>query len=178
MTENNINNMEEMLTTLESYVQQAKLNRIKGVLENYVKEWEVEANIIIPTRITYPKPIFLYLEELNEIPMEVFDWISEFSKYYDMKYVNLKGNLFALYIYKDFDRREEKGEKETSLYEIYEKERKSIYQREDIKEESVYDYNIKKGITHLVTGERERKTKSLEEDDNEENDFAGETILT
>ena len=95
-----------------------------------------------------------------------------------MKYVNLKGNLFALYIYKDFDRREEKGEKEASLYEIYERERKSIYQREDIKEESVYDYNIKKGITHLVTGERERKTKSLEEDDNEENDFAGETILT
>ncbi len=168
MTENNNNNMEEMLTTLESYVQQAKLNRIKGVLENYVKEWEVEANIIIPTRITYPKPIFLYLEELNEIPMEVFDWISEFSKYYDMKYVNLKGNLFALYIYKDFDRREEKGEKEASLYEIYERERKSIYQREDIKEESVYDYNIKKGITPLVTGERERKIKSLEEDNKEE----------
>ncbi|MCE7749072.1 MAG: hypothetical protein GPJ51_11785 [Candidatus Heimdallarchaeota archaeon] len=168
MTENNTNNMEEMLTTLESYVQQAKLNRIKGVLENYVKEWEVEANIIIPTRITYPKPIFLYLEKLNEIPMEVFDWIGEFSKYYDMKYVNLKGNLFALYIYKDFDRREEKGEKEASLYEIYERERKSIYQREDVKEESVYDYNIKKGITPLVTGEREQKTKSLEEDYKEE----------
>ena len=167
MTENNNNNIEEMLTTLESYVQQAKLNRIKGVLENYVKEWEVEANIIIPTRITYPKPIFLYLEELNEIPMEVFDWISEFSKYYDMKYVNLKGNLFALYIYKDFDRRAEKGEKEASLYEIYERERKSIYQREDIKEESVYDYNIKKGISPLVTGERERKTKSLEKDNEE-----------
>lgn len=159
--------MEEMLTALESYVQQAKLNRIKGVLENYVKEWEVKANVIIPTRITYPKPIFLYLEELNEIPMEVFDWISEFSKYYDMKYVNLRGNLFALYIYKDFDRREEKGEKEASLYEIYERERKSIFQRDDIKEESVYDYNIKKGITPLVTGERERKTKSLEKDNEE-----------
>ena len=125
-----------MLTNLESYVQQAKLNRIKGVLENYVEEWDVKADILIPTRISYPKPIFLYLENLNEIPMEVFDWISEFSKYYDMKYVNLRGNLFALYIYKDFDKRREQGEKEASLYEIYEIERKSIFQREEIRDKS------------------------------------------
>ncbi|MCG3258736.1 MAG: hypothetical protein H7644_03265 [Candidatus Heimdallarchaeota archaeon] len=57
-----------------------------------------------------------------------------------MKYVNLKGNLFALYIYKDFDRREEKGEKEASLYEIYERERKFI--REKILKKKAYMITI------------------------------------
>jgi hypothetical protein len=170
MADKNNNKMEEMLTNLESYVQQAKLNRIKGVLESYVKEWEVKADILIPTRITYPKPIFLYLEDINEIPMEVFDWISEFSRYYDMKYVNLRGNLFALYIYKDFNRRREQGEKQDSLYEIYEKERKSIFQRDEIEDENLYDYNIKKGLTPLVSGERKRliNPKNLKKEKSEE----------
>ena len=57
-----------------------------------------------------------------------------------MKYVNLKGNLFALYIYKDFDRREEKGEKEASLYEIYEKESQFI--REKILKKKAYMITI------------------------------------
>ena len=160
MTEKNNHKMKEMVLTMESYVQQAKLNRIKGVLESFVKEWEVKADVLIPTRITYPKPIFLYLEEIDEIPMEVFDWISEFSKYYDMKYVNLRGNLFALYIYKDFDRREEQGEKEDSLYEIYLMERKSIFQKEEKKDENLYGYNIKKEINPLVSGERDIPTSS------------------
>ncbi len=174
MAENSNHKMEEMVYTMESYVQQAKLNRIKGVLENYVKEWEVKAKILIPTRITYPKPIFLYLEEINEIPMEVFDWISEFSKYYDMKYVNLKGNLFALYIYKDFDRRKEQGEKQASLYEIYERESKSIFQRDEIRDESLFDYNIKKGITPLVSGERKRHSNPKNLNNRESAEYSSE----
>jgi hypothetical protein len=141
---------EEIVDTIQGLVKQASLNRIKGVLESYIEEWGVKASVMIPTRIASPKPIFLYLEEMEEIPMEIFDWLSEFSKYYDMKYINLRGNLFALYLYRDFDsRKRENNEKDFSLYDIYEKEKKSILEREKMKDESVYEYKIKKGITPL-----------------------------
>ena len=105
MPESNKEKMKEYVENMQQYVQQATLNRIKRVLESYVKEWGVKADILIPTRISYPKPIFLYLEDMDEIPMEVFDSLSDFSSYYDLRYINQKGKLFAFYIYKDFARR-------------------------------------------------------------------------
>ncbi len=161
LSENN-QKMKEYVENMQQYVQQATLNRIKGVLESYVKEWGVKADILIPTRISYPKPIFLYLEEMDEIPMEVFDSLSDFSSYYDLKYINHKGKLFAFYIYKDFNRRDTYEEQDISLYELYEKEKRSILEKEDIKDKSLYDYNIRKGITSLVSGEREIKRKISE----------------
>ena len=155
--------MRAYLEHMQQYVQQATLNRIKKVLESYVKEWGVKADIVIPTRISYPKPIFLYLEEMEEIPMEVFDSLSDFSSYYDLKYINQKGKLFAFYIYKDYDKRYTYENGDMSLYEIYEKEKRSIIEKKEIKEEQLYDYNIKKGITPLVSGERELKRKKQEE---------------
>lgn len=140
---------EEIVNNLQKLVSQATLNRIKKVLESYEKEWDVKIDVIIPTRISHPKPIFLYLKEVDEIPMEFFEWLNDFCKYYDMKYINTKGNLFALYLYKDFNQRMKYNEKEESLYNIYETEKKSILQREKLKEETVYTYQIKKEITPL-----------------------------
>ncbi|MCE7742146.1 MAG: hypothetical protein GOP50_06775 [Candidatus Heimdallarchaeota archaeon] len=157
MSESNNEKMKEYVENMQQYVQQATLNRIKGVLESYVKEWGVEADILIPKRISYPKPIFLYLKNMDEIPMEVFDSLSDFSSYYDLKYINQKGKLFAFYIYKDYNRRDTHEGAELSLYEIYEKEKRSIIEKEEIPDESLYDYNIKKGIAPFVRGERESK---------------------
>ena len=159
MPESNNNKMKEYLENMQQYVQQATLNRIKKVLESYVKEWGVEAEILIPKRIAYPKPIFLYLKNMEEIPMEVFDSLSDFCNYYDLKYINQRGKLFAFYIYKDYNKRDTYNDDKTSLYEIYQKERKSIVEKEEIKDESLYDYNIQKGVLPLVSGERESKTK-------------------
>ena len=159
MSESNNNKMKEYLENMQQYVQQATLNRIKKVLESYVKEWGVEAEILIPKRIAYPKPIFLYLKNMEEIPMEVFDSLSDFCNYYDLKYINQRGKLFAFYIYKDYNKRDTYNDDKTSLYEIYQKERKSIVEKEEIKDESLYDYNIQKGVLPLVSGERESKTK-------------------
>ncbi len=147
----------ELVDNLQKLVSQASINRIKGVLENYVKEWGITADVTIPTRISYPKPIFFLIQDMEEIPMEIFEWITAFSKHYDLKYVNLKGNFFAFYLYKDFDKRKKTDEKEPSLYEIYEKEKKSIIERDKLSGESVYDYKIRKGLTPLVSGERESK---------------------
>ena len=36
-------------------------------------------------------------------------------------------------------------------------EKKSIIEREKLSEESVYDYKIRKGLTPLISGERETK---------------------
>ena len=146
---NNHKTAEEIVDNIQNLVKQASLNRIKGVLESYVEEWGIKADVVIPTRISYPKPIFLYLEEMEEIPMEIFEWLNDFSKYYDMKYINMKGKLFAFYLYKDFDNRKEISDKEISLYEVYEKEKKSIIEKEDLKEESVYNYKIRKGLIPL-----------------------------
>ena len=55
-------------------------------------------------------------------------------------------------------RRKEQGEKQASLYEIYERESKSIFQRDETRDEGLFDYNIKKGITPLVSGERKRQS--------------------
>ena len=152
--------MKEYVENMQQYVQQATLNRIKKVLESYVQEWGVKATILIPTRLAYPKPIFMYLEEMDEIPMEVFDSLSDFSSYYDLKYINQKGKLFAFYIYKDYKKRDITDESEPSLYEIYEKERKSIIEKEEIKDEALYDYNIRKEILPFISGERDRKKKN------------------
>lgn len=146
---NNHKSAEEIVDNLQNLVKQASLNRIKGVLESYLEEWGIIADVVIPTRITYPKPIFLYLEEMEEIPMEIFEWLNDFSKHYDMKYINMKGKLFAFYLYKDFDHRKEVVDEEVSLYEIYEKEKKSIIERVELKEESVYKYKTKHGMTSL-----------------------------
>ena len=146
---NNHASAEEIVCNLQNLVKQATLNRVKGVLESYLEELGIEADIMIPTRISYPKPIFLYLEEMDEIPMEIFEWLNDFSKYYDMRYINMKGKLFAFYLYKDFDNRKEASEENISLYEIYEKEKKSIVEREELKEESVYNYKTKHGMTSL-----------------------------
>ena len=159
MAEKNNEKMEEYVKNMQSYVQQATLNRIKGVLESFVEEWGVKADIIIPTRISYPKPIFLYLEDMEEIPMDVFESLGDFSNYYDLKYINQKGNLFAFYIYKDFDKRDTFDDGEETLYEIYEREKRSIIEREDIKDESLFDYNIRKGIMPLVSGERKQENE-------------------
>ncbi len=157
MSESNSEKMKEYVENMQQYVQQATLNRIKGILESYVKEWGVKADILIPKRISYPKPIFLYLDDMDEIPMEVFDSLSDFSSYYDLKYINQKGKLFAFYIYKDYNKRDLlDGTDDVSLYEIYEKEKKSIFEKEEIKDESLYDYKIRKGITPFVSGERNR----------------------
>ena len=161
MSESNSEKMKEYVENMQQYVQQATLNRIKKVLESYVKEWGVEADILIPKRLSYPKPIFMYLKEMEEIPMEVFDSLSDFSNYYDLKYINQKGKLFAFYIYKDYSKREVTHDEELSLYEVYERERRSIIEKEEIRDESLYDYNIKKGITPLVSGERV-KSKSTD----------------
>jgi hypothetical protein len=146
---NNHKSAEEIVDNLQNLVKQASLNRIKGVLESYIDEWGIEADVMIPTRISYPKPIFLYLEDMEEIPMEIFEWLGDFSKYYDMRYINMKGKLFAFYLYKDFNHRKEISEDEVSLYEIYEKEKRSIIEKEELKGESVYNYKIKKGLTPL-----------------------------
>jgi len=159
LTESNKEKMKEYVVNMQQYVQQATLNRIKGVLESYVKEWGVKADILIPKRLSYPKPIFLYLEEMDEIPMEVFDSLSDFCSYYDLKYINQKGKLFAFYIYKDYNKRDLLEDEEMSLYEVYYKERKSIIEKEEIKDESLYDYNIRKEILPFVSGERNREEK-------------------
>jgi hypothetical protein len=149
-------NAKELVENLQKLVSQASINRIKGVLENYVKEWGIKADVTIPTRISYPKPIFFHIQDMEEIPMEIFEWVTSFSKHYDLKYVNLKGNFFAFFLYKDFDKRKKLTVKEPSLYEIYEKEKKSIFERDKLKEESVYDYKIRKGLSPLVSGERDQ----------------------
>jgi hypothetical protein len=161
---NNHKSAEEIVDNLQNLVKQATLNRVKGVLESYVEEWGVEADVLIPTRISYPKPIFLYLENMEEIPMEIFEWLNDFSKYYDMRYINMKGKLFAFYLYKDFDHRKEANEEDISLYEIYEKEKKSIVEREELKEESVYNYKPKHGMISLRerAEEYEKILKKLE----------------
>ena len=159
---NNNKSAEEIVHNIQNLVKQASLNRIKGVLENYIEEWGITADVMIPTRISYPKPIFLYLEDMEEIPMEIFEWLNDFSKHYDMKYINMKGKLFAFYLYKDFDHRKEVVEEEVSLYEIYEKEKKSIIEREDFKEESVYKYKTKHGMTSLREKAEEYK-KAMKE---------------
>ena len=161
---NNHKTAEEIVDNLQNLVKQATLNRVKGVLENYVEEWGVKADIMIPTRISYPKPIFLYLEEMEEIPMEIFEWLNDFSKHFDMRYINMKGKLFAFYLYKDFNLRKEENDEEVSLYEIYEKEKRSIIEREDMKEESVYNYKTKHGMISLreKAEEYEKILKELE----------------
>ena len=158
MSENNGGqNAKKLVENLQKLVSQASINRIKGVLENYVKEWGIKADVTIPTRISYPKPIFFHIHDMEEIPMEIFEWVTSFSKHYDLKYVNLKGNFFAFFLYKDFDKRKKLAVEEPSLYEIYEMEKKSIIEREKLSEESVYDYKIRKGLTPLISGERETK---------------------
>jgi len=147
---------EDLVDNLQKLVSQATINRVKEVLEQTVKDWDVEVDIMIPTRVSHPKPIFLYLKDLKEIPMDVFEWLNEFSKHYDLKYINTKGNLFALYLYKEFDMRTEIIAKEPSLYETYEREKKSIIEREKMQDENLFDYNIRKGLTPLVSGEREK----------------------
>ncbi len=147
---------EDLVENLQKLVSTATINRVKEVLEQTVKDWDVNVDIMIPTRVSYPKPIFLYLKDLEEIPMDVFEWLNEFSRHYDLKYINTKGNLFALYLYKEFELRTEVLDKEPSLYETYEREKKSIVEREKMQDENLYDYNIKKGITPLVSGEREK----------------------
>ena len=150
---------EDLVNNLQKLVSQATITRVKEVLEQTVKDWDVEVDIMIPTRVSHPKPIFLYLKNLEEIPMDVFEWLNEFSRHYDLKYINSKGNLFALYLYKEFDQRTEIHEEEPSLYETYQREKKSIFEREKMQDENLYDYNIKKGITPLVIGEREQEEK-------------------
>ena len=145
---------EDLVENLQKLVSQATINRVKEVLEQTVKDWDVEVDIMIPTRVSHPKPIFLYLKNLEEIPMDVFEWLNEFSRHYDLKYINSKGNLFALYLYKEFDMRTELDDNEPSLYETYEREKKSIIEREKMQDESLYDYNIKKGITPLASEEK------------------------
>ncbi|MHA1667292.1 MAG: hypothetical protein ACTSUR_01440 [Candidatus Heimdallarchaeaceae archaeon] len=137
---------EEIVNNIQKLVSQATLTRIKGVLESYENESNVKFDVMIPTRIAYPKPIFLYIGEMEEIPMEFFEWLNDFCKYYDLKYINIKGNLFALYLHKDFRKRASFEDKEESLYSIYETEKKSIIQREKLKEEEVFSYKIKKGM--------------------------------
>ncbi|MBY9000442.1 MAG: hypothetical protein KGD64_05975 [Candidatus Heimdallarchaeota archaeon] len=138
------NKAEIIVKNLQKLVNQASLNRIKVTIERQLAEMNYEIDIMISTVITYPRPIFLHFEDLEEIPMVVFDWLSKFSKEYGLKYMNSKGNLFSLFLKKDYDNINEIQTANTSLYSIYKKEKASILQREKLSEENLFSYTLKK----------------------------------
>ncbi len=132
------------MKNLQKLVNQATLNRIKVTMERQLAHMNYDIDIMISTVITHPRPIFLHFEDLEEIPMAVFDWLSRFSKEYGLKYVNSKGNLFSLFLKRDYDDINKIQTPNTSLYSIYKKEKATILQREKMNEENLYSYTMKK----------------------------------
>ena len=135
--------MEKYVEALQYYVQQATLNRIKLTLERELQEMNFDIDVMISTTVRKPRPIFLHFEGLDEIPMVVFEWLSEFSKIYDLKYINSRGNLFAIFLRKDYDHINEIQKNNQSLYSLYRKEKQTILEREKLSNEDLYTYNIK-----------------------------------
>ena len=138
------NKAEKIVANLQQLVNQASLNRIKATMERQLADMNYDIDIMISIVITHPRPIFLHFEDLEEIPMAVFDWLSRFSKEYGLKYVNSRGNLFSLFLKKDYYDINMIQTANTSLYSIYKKEKASILQREKMSEENLYSYTTKK----------------------------------
>ena len=137
---------EKIVNNIQQLVNQATLNRIKATMERQLEDMNFDIDIMISTVITHPRPIFLHFEDLEEIPMVVFEWLSRFSREYGLKYVNSKGNLFTFFLKKDYDDINKIQTANTSLYSIYRKEKSTILQREKMSEENLYTYNIKKSV--------------------------------
>ncbi len=138
------NKAEKIVNNLQKLVNQATLSRLKATIERQLDEMNYEIDIMVSTMITHPRPIFLHFEDMEEIPMDVFEWLGDFSKKNGLKYVNSKGNLFSLFLKKDYDDINEIQTTNTSLYSIYRKEKASILQREKMSEENLYTYTVKK----------------------------------
>lgn len=138
------NKAEQIVNNLQKLVNQATLNRLKVKIERHLDKLNYEIDIRISTMISHPKPIFLHFEDMEEIPMDVFEWLGDFSKKNGLKYVNSKGNLFTLFLKKDYDDINEIQTANTSLYSIYRKEKATILQREKMSEENLYTYTTKK----------------------------------
>ena len=136
----------EIVDNLQKLVNQATLNRLKATIERYLSTLNYEVDVMISTIITHPRPIFLHFEDLEEIPMDIFEWLGNFSRVHKLKYVNSKGNLFSIFLEKDYDDINEIQTANTSLYSIYKKEKSTILQREKMSEETLYSYKIKKKI--------------------------------
>ncbi|MHA1347111.1 MAG: hypothetical protein ACTSVO_01410 [Candidatus Heimdallarchaeaceae archaeon] len=117
------NKIEKIVNNLQKLVNQATLNRLKTSIERQLEEKNYEIDILVSTMITHPRPIFLHFEDLEEIPMDVFEWLGDFSKKNGLKYVNSKGNLFSLFLKKDYDNINEIQTTNTSLYSIYKKKK-------------------------------------------------------
>lgn len=137
------NKAEQIVVNLQKLVNQATLNRLKVTIERQLEEMNYEIDIMISTMIPHPRPIFLHFEDMEEIPMDVFEWLGNFSKKNGLKYVNSKGKLFSLFLKKNYDDINEIQTVNTSLYSIYRKEKASILQREKMSEENLYTYNVK-----------------------------------
>ncbi|MHA1550977.1 MAG: hypothetical protein ACTSUP_01025 [Candidatus Heimdallarchaeaceae archaeon] len=135
---------EKIVNNLQKLVNQATLNRLKVAIERQLEEMNYEIDIMISTRIPHPRPIFLHFEDLEEVPMDVFEWLGDFSKKNGLKYVNSKGNLFSLFLKKDYDDINQIQTANTSLYSIYRKEKATIMQKEKMSEENLYTYTTKK----------------------------------
>jgi hypothetical protein len=94
------NKAEHIVKNLQKLVNQATLSRLKVKIERQLEDMNYEIDIMLSTMIAHPRPIFLHFEDLEEIPMDVFEWLGDFSKKNGLNYVNIKGNLFYLLIKK------------------------------------------------------------------------------
>ena len=138
------NKAEQIVVNLQKLVNQASLSRLKARIERQLEKMNYEIDKLISTMIPHPRPIFLHFEDMEEIPMDVFEWLGDFSKKNGLKYVNSKGNLFSIFLKKDYDDINEIQTANTSLYSIYRKEKATILQREKMSEENLYTYTTKK----------------------------------
>lgn len=138
------NKAEHIVKNLQKLVNQATLTRLKAKIERQLGEMNYEIDMIVSTMITHPRPMFLHFEDLEEIPMDIFEWLGEFSKENGLKYVNSKGNLFSFFLKREYDYINDIQTPNTSLYSMYKKEKATILQREKIREENLYSYTVKK----------------------------------